>query len=152
MPYVANPVAVDTMEWYWGPDNGSYSTGALALVGSLYSRLHLAGPELTKAKMVPGAQPITEAGGPYSDSVLTTASGPPSKDGVAIRDAALAWWNPEIEATDQVSMAKGKGAWMYLDNARRYVPGSWPKNKRGFFDASLTTTVAEFRVAARLGA
>ena len=57
IPYVANPVTVDTMEWYWGPDKGSVWSGAQALVGSLYSRIHLAGPDLTKAKMAPGALP-----------------------------------------------------------------------------------------------
>jgi hypothetical protein len=132
------------MEWYWGAGQGSVWSGAQAMVGALYSRLHLAGPALTKAKMAPGALPITKAGGAYSDSVLSTASGPPSKDGVAIRDAALAWWDPETESTDQATQAKGPGSWMYLDQAKRYVPGTWPKKPVGFFDRSRATTVAEF--------
>ena len=33
---------------------------------------------------------------------------------------------------------------MYLDGAKRYAPGSFPKNKKGFFDKSLTTTVFGF--------
>ena len=33
---------------------------------------------------------------------------------------------------------------MYLDGGARYIAGHWPKNKKGFFDKTLTTTIAEY--------
>jgi hypothetical protein len=143
-PYVKNPVTANPFQWFWGTDKGSTWSGASALVGSLYTRLHLAGPKLTKAKMEPGALPITKAGGYYSKSVVTYTSGPPSSDGVPLVDAALGWFDPTKTATDQATMSVGPGAWMYLDGGARYIAGHWPKNKKGFFDASSPTTVAEY--------
>ena len=110
------------------------------MVGALYTRIHLAGPGLTVAKMKPGALPVPEAGGYYSKSVLTPSTGPTGKDGIAVRDAALAWFDPTKNATDQATMSVGDGAWMYLDGGTRYIAGTWPKNKKGFFDKTLTTT------------
>jgi hypothetical protein len=114
------------------------------MVASLYTRIHLAGPKLTKAKMQPGALPVTKAGGYYSKSALSYTSGPPSSDGVPLIDAALGWFDPTKTATDQATKAVGPGAWMYLDGGARYIAGHWPKNKTGFFDSSLSTTVAEY--------
>ena len=94
--------------------------------------------------MKPGALPLPKAGGYYSKSVLSVTTGPASKDGVPTRDGALTWWDPTKHATDQATMAVGDGAWMYLDGGARYIAGHWPKDKKGFFDASLSTTVAEY--------
>ncbi len=56
LPFVANPATgSNPVQWYWGTNKGSIWSGAAALVGALYTRLHLAGPQLTKAKMAPGA-------------------------------------------------------------------------------------------------
>jgi hypothetical protein len=144
LPYVKNPVTSSPFQWFWGTDKGSVWSGAQAMVGALYTRIHLAGPKLTVAKLKPGALPVPEVGGYYSKSVLTPSSGPIGKDGIAVRDAALAWFDPTKSATDQATMAVGDGAWMYLDGGARYVAGHWPKNKKGFFDKSLTTTIAEY--------
>jgi hypothetical protein len=143
-PYVENPVTANPFEWFWGTDKGSTWSGATAMVASLYTRIHLAGPKLTKAKMQPGALPVTKAGGYYSKSALSYTSGPPSSDGVPLIDAALGWFDPTKTATDQATKAVGPGAWMYLDGGARYIAGHWPKNKTGFFDSSLSTTVAEY--------
>ncbi len=145
MPYTPNnDPGTKVFQWFWGTDKGSKWSGAQALVGALYTRVHLAGPQLTRAKMQPGALPVPKAGGYYSKSVLTVTTGPTGKDGIAVRDAALAWFDPTKTATDQATMSVGAGAWMYLDGGARYIAGHWPKNKKGFFDRSLTTTVAEY--------
>src|SRR5436190_14942880 len=88
-PYVKNPVTANPFEWFWGTDKGSTWSGAQALVGALYTRIHLAGPKLTVDKLKPGALPVPEVGGYYSKSVLTYTTGPVGKDGIAVRDAAL---------------------------------------------------------------
>jgi hypothetical protein len=142
-PFVANQTTVMPFTWFWGTDKGSTWSGAQALVGSLYGRIHLAGPELTKAKMEPGALPSKPAGGQFSKAVLTPAAGS-DEDGNPIIDAALGWWSGDTKGFDPATRAEGDGIWMYLDGGRRYNPGSFPKNKRGFFDESLTTTVYNF--------
>ena len=54
-PYVAEQTSANPFQWFWGSDKGSTWSGAQAMLGSLYSRIHLAGPDLTAAKMKPGA-------------------------------------------------------------------------------------------------
>jgi hypothetical protein len=142
-PYVENQSTLMPFTWFWGTDKGSVWTGAQAMVGALYGRIHLAGPALTGAKMKPGALPSKPAGGQFSKSVLTPAGGA-DKNGNPIIDAALAWWSGTTNGFDPITRAKGDGMFLYLDGGRRYNPGSFPKNKTGFFDESLTTTVYQF--------
>ena len=80
--------------------------------------------------MKPGALPVPEVGGYYSKSVLTPSTGPIGKDGIAVRDAALAWYDPTKNATDQATMAVGDGAWMYLDGGARYIAGGVARRTR----------------------
>jgi hypothetical protein len=143
VPYVANQSTLMPFTWFWGTTKGSTWSGAQALVGSLYSRIHLAGPALTAAKMKPGALPSKPAGGQFSKSVLTPAAGA-DENGNPIIDAALGWWSGTTHGFDPATRAEGDGMWMYLDGGKRYNPGSFPKNKTGFFDESLKTTVYNF--------
>ena len=142
-PYVANQTASNPFQWFWGTNKGSLWSGALAMVGAMYSRIHLAGPDLTAAKMKPGALPSKPAGGQFSNAVLTPATGY-DKNGDPIIDATLGWWSTDTTGFDPATRAEGEGVYMYLDGAKRYAPGSFPKNKKGFFDKSLTTTVFGF--------
>jgi hypothetical protein len=142
-PYVANVTATDPFQWFWGTTKGSKWTGALAMLGALYGKIHLAGPNLTAAKMKPGALPSKPAGGQYSSAAFTPATGT-DKDGNPIIDATLGWWSADTNGFDPATRAEGDGVYMYLDGAKRYAPGSFPKNKRGFFDKSLATTVFNF--------
>jgi len=143
VPFVANQSTVTPFTWFWGTDKGSTWSGGQALVGSLYGRIHTAGPQLTAAKMKPGALPSKPAGGQFSKAVLTPAAGS-DENGNPIIDAALGWWSGTTKGFDPATRAEGDGIYMYLDGGRRYNPGSFPKNKKGFFDESLTTTVYNF--------
>jgi hypothetical protein len=52
-----------------------------------------------------------------------------------IRGAALAWWNPNEEGPGNFNLnISGKGQYMYLDQGKRYVSGTFPKAKKQFFD------------------
>jgi hypothetical protein len=144
LPYVANPATASPVQWFWGTDQGSLWSGGQAMVAALYTRIHLAGPRLSAATMRPGALREPRAGGYYSKSVLTVSTGPIGNDGIAVRDAALAWFDPTKHATDQATLSVGDGAWMYLDGGARYVAGHWPRNKVGLFDRSRRTTIAEY--------
>jgi hypothetical protein len=142
-PYVAQQTSANPFQWFWGSDKGNTWSGAQAMLGSLYSRIHLAGPALTAAKMKPGALPSKPAGGQFSDAVLTPAAGT-NKDGTPIYDTTIAWWSGDTVGFDPATRAEGEGVYMYLDGAKRYNPGSFPKNVKGLFDESLSTTVHGF--------
>ena len=144
-PYVAQQDASNPFQWYWGNDKGSVWSGAQAMLSALYQRIHLAGPDLTAAKMKPGALPSEPAGGQYSGAVLTPASGT-DKDGNQIIDATIGWWSGDTVGFDPATRAEGAGVYMYLDGGKRYNPGSFPKNVKGLFDESLETTVFGFDV------
>jgi hypothetical protein len=59
---------------------------------------------------------------------------------VSTRGAALAWWNPDEEGPGNYNLSlSGKGEYMYLDGGKRYVPGTFPKAKKKFFDPANST-------------
>ena len=64
-----------------------------------------------------------------------------------IRDSTLGWWSTDTVGpgnSNPVIGGEAAGVYMYLDGGKRYVAGKFPKNKTGFFDKSLTTTVFGF--------
>ena len=70
------PVAARTIvpfDWYWGPDKGSHGRVRRQWSSALYQRIHLAGPDLTAAKMKPGAL----KGNDPSAGTTATACSPP---------------------------------------------------------------------------
>ena len=142
-PYVAEQDASNPFQWYWGSDKGNVWSGAQAMLGALYQRIHLAGPDLTAAKMKPGALPSKPAGGQFSGAVLTPAVGT-DEDGNQIIDATLGWWSGDTVGFDPATRAEGAGVYMYLDGGKRYNPGSFPKKVKGLFDKAVKTTVFGF--------
>jgi hypothetical protein len=80
-------------------------------------------------------------GGAYSNSAFTFEIPPPAPaGGVTIRGAALAWWNPNAEGPGNYNLnISGKGEYMYLDQGKRYIPGTFPTAKKKFFDTKNST-------------
>ena len=80
-------------------------------------------------------------GGAYSDSGFTFEAPPPPRRGRCRRPRRGAgWWNPNEEGPGNYNLSlQGKGEYMYLDGAKRYVPGTFPKAKKKFFDAANST-------------
>ena len=70
-------------------------------------------------------------GGAYSDSAFTfEAPPPPAEGGVAIRGAALGWWNPNEEGPGNYNLSlHGKGEYMYLDEGQALRPGHVPQGQ-----------------------
>jgi hypothetical protein len=139
--------SVATFQWFWGTDRGTRWDGANALVGQLYAGIHYAGPKLDEQSLdaIPARVRKVNAGvgGAYSDSAFTFESPPPPREGgTPVRGAALGWWNPDIEGDGNFNVGiPGKGEYMYLDQGKRYVPGTFPKAKKKFFDAANSTAV-----------
>jgi hypothetical protein len=148
LPGVAGGIptpSVATYQWFWGTDKGTRWDGSSSQLGALYSIIQFAGPNLTKATAAAVPARLRKAnagvGGAYSDSGFTFEAPPPPADGgVAIRGAALAWWNPNEEGPGNYNLSlPGKGEYMYLDQAKRYVPGTFPTAKKKFFDPKNAT-------------
>jgi hypothetical protein len=136
-----------TFQWFWGTDKGTKWDGANALLGILYTDIQFAGPKLTKQTVQTGYDRLRNAksgvGGAYSDSAFTFESPPPPPEGgVPIRGTALGWWNANEVGTGNYNVGiNGKGEYRYLDEGKRYVPGTFPKAKKKFFDATNSTSV-----------
>ena len=139
--------SVATFQWFWGTDQGTRWDGSNALLGGLYSRIHFAGPNLTKKTVEAVPDRLRKAnagvGGAYSDSGFTFEAPPPSPEGQPpIRGSALGWWDPNDEGPGNYNLgAQGTGQYQYLDDAKRYVAGTFPKAKKKFFDAANSTSV-----------
>ena len=140
------PIA-QLFQWFWGTDKGTKWDGAYALLSQLYGRIQFAGPDLTKktVEAVPARLRKFSAGigGAYSDSGFTFEAPPlPAEGATPVRGAALGWWDPNDEGPGNYNLgAQGKGQYQYLDDARRYVAGMFPKAKKKFFDPDNSTSV-----------
>ena len=129
-PYVAEQSSANPFQWFWGENLGNTWSGAQAMLGSLYSRIHVAGPALTVAKMKPGALPSKPAGGQFSDAVLTPAAGT-GKDGKPIIDATIGWWSGDTVGFDPATCAEGEGVYMYLGRCQALQPRELPEERQG---------------------
>ena len=124
------PSATNPFQWFWGTDKGSIWSGAQAMVGAMYSRIHLAGPDLTAAKMKPGALPSKPAGGQFSNAVLTPAAGY-DKDGDPIIDATLGWWSTDTTGFDPATTRRGRRR-VHVPRRRQAVrAGQLPEEQEG---------------------
>jgi hypothetical protein len=137
--------SVQSFQWFWGTDQGTRWDGASALLGGLYTVIQFAGPELDKESVAAVAPRLRKAragiGGAYSDSAFTFEVPPPAPDGgVAIRGAALGWFNADAEGPGNYNLGlQGKGEYQYLDAGKRYVSGTIPTAKKRFFDTANST-------------
>jgi hypothetical protein len=136
-----------TFQWFWGTDKGTKWDGANALLGQLYSVIHYAGPKLDDRSQDVVAARLRKAnagvGGAYSNSAFTFEAPPPPREGgTPIRGVALGWWNADEEGPGNYNVGiNGKGQYRYLDEGKRYVPGTLPTAKKKFFDTSNSTSV-----------
>jgi len=138
--------SVQSFQWFWGTDQGTRWDGAGALLGGLYTVIQFAGPKLDKRSIAAVAPRLRKAnagiGGADSNSAFTFEIPPPAPDGgVAIRGAALGWFDPNAEGPGNYNLGfQGKGEYHYLDQGKRYVSGTIPKTKKRFFDDANSTT------------
>jgi len=130
--------AATPFDWYWGKNKGTFAGAALSLVQSLYTGLHLAGPNLTgktfEQALVDRYPPT---GGTFSNQVTTMETAWATFDNPPPRGSALAWWSPDTTGPSQVAgLGTITGKYMFLDGGRRYSTGHFPKGEPDFFDPS----------------
>lgn len=130
-------------EWYYGKGPDAQTTAPIIYLGlqQVFLGIHMAGPKLTPETFRDGLfnYPPT-GGGPTTphisfgmhgyfkpgETCSTAFSREERPDFLAIDDVALIWWDGEAEGPDE-SGKQGKGLYRYIENGKRYMPGTMPK-------------------------
>ena len=135
-PY-ADPQGVnaDTFRWYWGRQQGVYSSTIPAVVGSIYTAVHYAGPTLTAQNMRKGLFSVPSTVTLYGRSGYGNTVGMPYPEYAGSgTDLALAFWDGEVSGLTQAGPPNGTGGFRYLDGGKRYTFETMPKTEPKFFD------------------
>jgi hypothetical protein len=136
-------------EWYWGPNKGTYQAGVLSYLQTFLTGVMLAGPKLTPANFQQGLFALPASGGAASDQTESYMTGYGRQAGLPYDeyssiglDFALLWYDPSAVGKSKITFADGKGMFQYLNQAKRYRAGDWPKGEPKFFDP--TASIQQF--------
>jgi hypothetical protein len=139
--------------WYWGQDEGTVTSLLPGYVSFLYTGIHMAGPRLNGPTYRRGMFAMPKTGGAAEDRVnsFEIAFGPtadlPYDEYLAVGlDGTLVWWSADTPLPAAASGAiafPGTGTYLYLNGARRYQSGEWPKGLPKFFDPASSTAAVD---------
>jgi hypothetical protein len=143
--YEGSVSSTGAYQWYWGTDQGNYAASLSGGVGFIFSVIQASGPTLTAKNAEKGLFAIPSNGG-ASNGTTNFQSGfgktvklPYDEYALLGTDRNLAWWNPDITGgANAVASIVGMGKFMYLDGAKRYAYGEFPKKQPKFFDESVS--------------
>ena len=151
LPGVAGGIptpSVATFQWFWGTDKGTRWDGSNALLGALYTAIQFAGPKLTKQTVdaVAGQAAQGERGRgrrvqQQRVHVRGAATGSRGRHRHPRHGAGLVEPERGGDRATTTSSLNGKGEYMYLDDGKRYVAGTFPKAKKKFFDTKNSTSI-----------
>jgi hypothetical protein len=151
-PYASDQAGAVTAEnvvnWYWGTDKATTSSGGMPLVYFLNQGIQLAGPELTPKSFRDGQFSQPGSGGAFQDQVTTQGNkvgdlglGYPEYALLGPKDFALVWYDPKAEGLGNIIGNKQTGNYRYLDGGKRYTLQTWPKGQPEFFKDLKTSIV-----------
>jgi hypothetical protein len=132
-------------EWAYGEPPPNNTVGLIdGYIRSLFTGIHLAGPELTPETFRDGLfrNPPTD-GGPTTLQATAGDHGIwPELDLGGIDDVALLWWDPDATGDDEAGNA-GQGMYRYANGGERYTLGNLPTSfeDAGLFDDDSSVTV-----------
>ena len=137
----------NVVQWYWGPNRGTYQITYTNALDWLVRGIMYAGPNLTPQTLKQGFFSIPATGGSASTDPAqanqTPRSGFGRTNGLPYveytrgnKDFAVTWWDPNTEGPPSLGFPGGKGALYYVDNAKRYYGGHWPTAPIKLFDKS----------------
>jgi hypothetical protein len=128
-------------QWYWGTNQGTYSSYMFSILNNVYMGIHMAGPELTPKTFQAGLYTKPMMGGAAAKSVTGLMNAYGTQVGLPYPafaasgvDGALWWYNAEIEGVSNVFPLNGTGKAMWMDGGKRYRPGKYPKGEQPLFD------------------
>lgn len=130
-------------QWYWGKDQGNFDQATQGSFSMIYFMLQYAGPTLTAANVEKGmfAMPAHEGAADGTTNFQIgfgkTVGLPYPEYGLIGTDRNLAWWNPDVRGgANAFPVLVGKGKFMYLDGAKRFAYGEFPKQAKFFDEAA----------------
>jgi hypothetical protein len=147
-PPPAKPLSVEIqpLEWYWGTGVGTQVPNVVPRgINWLLRGVHAAGPNLTPKTFQQGLFSIPATGGAASGYPTSFFVGFGRTPGLPYDeymdlglDFAPIWWDAETSGIGNATGTPGKGVIRYLDGAKRYISGTWPKKQFEFFDGEGT--------------
>ncbi|HXY94358.1 MAG TPA: hypothetical protein VEP49_17905 [Acidimicrobiia bacterium] len=141
-PQKSLSVLTNPLTWYWGDTVGTQVTSVVPrdLVW-LMRGIHTAGPKLTPRTFQQGLFSIPASGGAaqgYTTGALVGYGKNPGLPYDEYMDLGLdfspVWWDPDTTGPSNGTGAVGKGVVTYVDGAKRYLAGTWPKRQFAWFD------------------
>ncbi len=146
-PAAGAPTIPTAIQWYWGPNKGTFQITYSNAIGWLMSGIMYAGPKLTPQTLKQGFFAIPAGGGSASyDPALANRgarSGYGHTNGLPYeeytrgnKDFAVSWWDKDTDGPPSLGFPGGKGTLWYPDDAKRYYGGHWPTKPIKFFDKS----------------
>jgi hypothetical protein len=128
-------------DWYWGPDSGTYQSTTLSAWSTLFRGVMFAGPKLSPKTFQQGMFSVPASGGAATGNTQNYLTGygpaaglPYDEYGALGYDFYMFWWDPQSVGVSNIIAASGTGRYAYLNSAKRYAVGTWPKGEPKFFD------------------
>ena len=125
--------------WFWGNGVGTTSGVAVGITSWLLPGIHHAGPKLTPNTFKQGLFAMPAIGGSADDNPLSTLTGFGQTTGLPYpsyiwgpADFAPFWMDPHTRGISQGTGTEVDHVSWYLDGARRYSTGTWPKKSPWF--------------------
>ena len=136
-------------DWAYGtdPPNNAYAA-ILPPVRHLFQGIHLAGPDLTPETFRDGMFRYPISGGYPSRPQFSWGDHGVWGDGVVdyggSEDAAVIWWDPEAEGTDETG-EDGVGLYRFANGGERYTIGNFPEDaeEAGLSDEANSLTIVD---------
>ncbi|HEY8545903.1 MAG TPA: hypothetical protein VIL36_12675, partial [Acidimicrobiales bacterium] len=134
-------------EWAFGEEPPSNTvTVSEPPLRTIFTGIHLAGPELTPETFRDGLFRYLPSGGtPTNPQVSRGDHGFwPGTDLGGIDDMTLIWWDPDAEGPDEIDN-EGPGMYRYANGGERYTLGNLPESieEAGLFDEASSVTLYE---------
>lgn len=139
--------AFKVYEWAYGapPDNNTVSI-LEPLMRTMFTGIHLAGPDLTPETFRDGLYRFEPAGGTSTNPLSSRGEHGiwPEIDNGGTDDATIIWWDPEATGEDETG-GEGQGMYRYAKGGERYNLGEFPESaeEAGLFDDEQSVTVYE---------
>ncbi|MEX1009647.1 MAG: hypothetical protein WD271_17650 [Acidimicrobiia bacterium] len=139
----------NTLNWYWGEGVATSSLTVPSFLIWVLSGVHTAGPNLTPKTFRQGLFAVPATGGAASGYPVGFMTGYGKNPGLPYDeylqlglDFAPVWWDPDTTGPSQAIGSEGQGVTWYVDGAKRYKSGTWPKTPFKWFDK--TGSVVKF--------
>jgi hypothetical protein len=137
--------AFQIWDWAYGGEPPNNTANILEPpLRTIFTGIHLAGPELTPETFRDGLYryPIS-GGGPTEAQTSRGDHGVwPDHDWGGVDDMTLIWWDPTATGEDEVG-TEGTGMYRYANGGERYTIGNMPTSieETGLFDVESSVTV-----------